>query len=87
MSWISGISVATNGMLSMKAEAKALIQRISMAVALTLPFVSLIASAASTLMTPVSTSAPTRTKRPAKKKIAVHSIFERTFVIMPSLRV
>ena len=87
MSLMSGISVATNGMLSMNAEAMALIQRISMAVALTLPFVIWMASAASILMTPVSTSAPTSTNRPAKKKIASHSTFDSTFAIMPSLRV
>ena len=87
ISCISGISVATKGILSIKAEATALIHKISIAVALTLPLVSLIASAASILITPVSTSAPTRTNKPAKKNIASHSTFDNTLAIIASLRV
>ena len=71
----------------MKAEAIADIHNIKIAVAGTEPLVILIASAASALITPVSTSAPTRTNRPAKKKIASHSILLKTLAIIASLSV
>ena len=85
ISLISGIIVATNGMLSINADAIALIQRIIIAVNVTSPLVTLIASSANIFITPVSTSAPTRINNPPKKNIASHSTLLSILAIISSL--
>ncbi|MMZ66964.1 hypothetical protein D1872_295020 [compost metagenome] len=73
MSWIIGIIVATNGILSRNAEAMALSHKMSIEVNSGSPPVNLIACSANCLIVPVSTKPPTRTNRPTKKKIVGHS--------------
>jgi len=78
MSWINGIMVATKGMLSTKAEAMADSHKISIAVGIILPPVISSAHLATASITPTSSSPPTSTKRPIKKKITGHSTACRT---------
>ncbi len=72
-----GIIVATNGMLSTKAEAIADSHKTSKPVCAGLAPVSPRAWTAINSITPVSTNPPTRTNRPAKKKTVGHSMFKK----------
>ncbi|MNP38914.1 hypothetical protein D3C76_1324630 [compost metagenome] len=65
--------VATNGILSRKADAMALNHKISMEVSSGSPPVNSMAHSASRLIVPVSINPPTRTNKPTKKKIVGHS--------------
>jgi hypothetical protein len=68
ISFIMGIIVATKGILSTKAEIMALIHKISIVVAVSSPPVKEIAFFAKAAIKPVSTSPPTMTNNPIKKK-------------------
>ena len=70
---MSGIIVATNGMLSSTEEMIALIQRMRSDVAVRSPPVALTAVSASWAMMPTSIRPPTAIKSPIKKKIVGHS--------------
>lgn len=74
ISLIIGMRVATNGMLSINAEAIALNHKISIVVLVKSPAVISNTFSANNLITPVSTNPPTKMNKPAKKKIASHSI-------------
>ena len=74
ISLIIGMRVATNGILSINAEAIALSHKISIVVLVKSPAVISNTFSANNLITPVSTNPPTKMNKPAKKKIANHSI-------------
>ena len=74
ISLIIGMRVATNGILSINAEAIALSHKISIVVLVISPAVISNTFSANNLITPVSTNPPTKMNKPAKKKIASHSI-------------
>ena len=74
ISLIIGMRVATNGILSINAEAIALSHKISIVVLVKSPAVISNTFSANNLITPVSTNQPTKMNKPAKKKIASHSI-------------
>lgn len=76
--WISGIIVATKGMLSTKAEAMAENHNINIPVSLKLPAVAVIAHLAMLLIKPVSIRPPTTIKSPIKKKMVGHSTVNKT---------
>ena len=74
ISLIIGMRVATNGILSINAEAIALSHKISIVVLVKSLAVISNTFSANYLITPVSTNPPTKMNKPAKKKIASHSI-------------
>ena len=75
---INGIIVATNGILSKKAEAMAATHKINSDVIITLPPVRLINPLANTSRTPTVSSAPTITNNPIKKKMVGNSTSSNT---------
>ena len=74
ISLIIGMRVATNGILSINAEAIALSHKMSIVVLVKSPAVISNTFSANNLITPVSTNPPTKMNKPAKKNIANHSI-------------
>ena len=72
-----GVMVAVKGMLSMTPDTGAEMPRISIAVSKPLPPVNSVAARASWSMTPVLTSAPTMTNKPAKNSSVSHSTLAR----------
>ena len=74
ISLIIGMRVATNGILSINAEAIALSHKMSIVVLVKSSAVISNTFSANNLITPVSTNPPTKMNKPAKKKIASHSI-------------
>lgn len=74
---ISGIIVATKGMLSIKAEAIADNHKINIVVETTAPLVASIDFLATHSITPTWSNAPTIINKPAKKKRVGHSTASR----------
>ena len=74
MPLISGIMVATNGMLSMTADRIAEIHRMIVAATTRLPPVSATSLPPTSVRKPLASTACTATNKPMKKKIVAHSI-------------
>ena len=75
---VSGMRVATAGMLSTIAEVIPASQMSPNVVKVGSPLVSSTARSATLSSSPISVIPPIRTNRPMKKKIVVHSISEST---------
>ena len=73
MDRMSGIMVATNGMLSRKDENSAEPHRMRSIISLVLPPVMATSPLPSAVITPVSTMPPTTTNRPVKNRMVDHS--------------